>query len=237
MNIITISCTRYKEKGAIINALSEKGMVSFYAPNVFNKNSKTSFLKDPFTHSYVDIEKSPKNDHYLLKDTSTLFSPLSINHDLDKMASFMISSELFIKMLHEEEMTTFYKPILHLITSIKENKNMFMNMLSFLAIVIKESGYGFETNSCVSCGSKKDIAGFSFIEGGFVCKECFNNVKVNTFNKNELLSLREIFSLEELKDEYKNNLSREEFLHILKDIIVFTEDNYGYKEKYFSLFC
>ena len=89
MKIITLSITPYKEKDAIINAISEEGEISFLARGALNINNKNSALKNQLV--IADIELSEGNYKYpVLKSSSIIEAPMKINNDYYYLACLLI---------------------------------------------------------------------------------------------------------------------------------------------------
>ena len=51
MEIIVISVSKYKEKDAVITAISNSELISFYARGVFSPTNKNAFLTNVFSES------------------------------------------------------------------------------------------------------------------------------------------------------------------------------------------
>ena len=61
-----------------------------------------------------------------------------------------------------------------------------------------------DTTQCIRCKSKKNIIGFSFRDGGLVCKNCINEFDIVPEDEMELHILR--FAFADLNDSILNKI-------------------------------
>ncbi len=229
MKIIVISVTQYKEKDGIINAISHEGVISFLARGILDPKNKFAPLNNYLT--IADVELTESNAKYpSLKNYSILATPVQVDSNLDYLASVMLLAESTKCLLQDEEKAAMFQWLEKAILEMKNSKNYIGIDLIYLSNILKLSGYEFEVNRCVFCGSKKNIVAFSFNDGGFVCGNCLNEMEdiKRDLNPQQMLLLRYIFNTEsyDIPDELNN---RDNELTILHKLSEFISDSFGIK--------
>ena len=234
MKIIVLAITPYKEKDAIIEAISEEGMITFLARGILDPKSKNTALNNVLT--IADIELHEGNFKYpILKVSSQVESPLLTNSGFEFLTSLQLISEATNVLLQDEEKAKIFSFLNDTIKALKATKNHLMVILIYLARLLKESGYEFEINRCVFCGQKKDIVAFSFRDGGFVCKDCLDETTERDLNKNQMLFIRFIFSVVNYDIEYEGYNDEDAYV-LLNKMKTFIYDSYGINLKSFAFF-
>jgi DNA repair protein RecO (recombination protein O) len=229
MKAIIISVSQYKEKDAIITALSEDGLLSFNARRVFDIKSKNSVISNPLTIADLEFSDTNKSKYLSLKDANVIFNPLTMMGNLNKLAALQMIDELILKCLDDSGKKSVYKVTLVVIEELQNNDDNLAVILFYIAQILKNSGYGFEIDKCLICGSKKDIVGVSFLEGGFICRSCSRSsdiVAVN-FLKDELLFIRDIFKASMFSEIPYRDIKTSSKLLLLKELLIFIKDNIG----------
>lgn len=117
----------------------------------------------------------------------------------------------------------------------KSHDNVWPYVITYFALLFKISGYEFEVNKCVFCGSKNDITTFSFKDGGFVCRNCLQIDTEKDLNKEQMLLLRNAFLFTENIDLINIACTKESALVVLNKFKEFIIDSYGVKLKGFDL--
>ena len=233
MEIITLRITNYKEKDGIIEALSLDGVMTLLCRGLFDPKSKNAFLNNPLT--IADIETSEGKYKYpVIKSSMLINTPINPHADLKYMSVLMLIVEATNFLLSEDEKPAIYEYLKSTITEMKKGTNPYKIAISYLAKVLKNSGYDFGVNECVLCGSKKGIATFSFSDGGFICANCYTPDIPKLFNKTQMLALRESFLNKEAYISH-TEISDEELVFVLHKFKEFIHESYGYKLKSFDL--
>lgn len=233
MEIIILKITNYKEKDGIIDAISKNEKMSFLVRGLFDPKSKNAFLNNPLT--IADIELSEGNYKYpVVKSSLMIKSPINPHADLKYMGSIMMIVEVTNYLLSDEEKFVIYDYLSQTIEDIKTNNNPLKVVISYLAKILKISGYDFEINECIMCGNRKNIITFSFDDGGFICQNCYTPDIPKLFNKNQMLAIRESFG--SLDTSIKNdNLDDNELIFIILKFVEFIHESYGYNMKSMDL--
>lgn len=227
MKIIILSVTKYKEKDAIVNAISETGCLSLTAKGILDPKCKNHELNNIL--NIVDVDFIEGDYKYpIIKRSKILTSPLNLNNDYYLMSTLMLLSESTLHLLQENEYYKVFEYLEKAIISLKQGENYLKVALIYLAKIICISGYELEINHCVYCGSKENIVSFSFDEGGFVCKKCATEDTKNDLSPNQLKLLRATFLVKDYKipDAIFN---KDDGLYLLNKYSQFIEDGLGYK--------
>jgi len=235
MKIIILSCTLYRDKTGIISAISENEFITFSIPSLYGKTNKFAYLKEPFTVADVTLVSSQKTNKLVLIDSKPIFLPMIFSNSLDKMFSLKFMNEILLATLMDEEKIEMFSVILKAIDKISSLKYMYENLFVFLAICLKKAGFLFETSCCVNCGTKEDIIGFSFDEGGLLCRNCNNGTLNKSFFVKEIHILHEMFQLDDFKETYKNAIDKKEFLLLMAEFSKFIKDSLGLEIKSLNL--
>ncbi|MFA7032305.1 MAG: DNA repair protein RecO [Bacilli bacterium] len=233
MKIIVISVTPYKESDAIVNAISEDGAIAFLARGILKPQSKNAGLNTNLV--IADIELSESNNKYpILKSSLILSSPIQLNSDLSYLGVLMVINEATKIMLQDEEKKLIYSSLIEAINALKEGLDPWMIMLIYIGRIFKYSGYEFEVNKCVFCGSKKDIKTFSFSDGGFVCSHCLRQDTKRDLSNEQMLLLRSVISADSfaVSSPYASSENKK---IIFRKFLEFIVDSYGIHLKSASL--
>lgn len=229
MKIIVLSSSAYKEKDAVISAISENGFITFLARGAKGQKSKNTAMNNILT--VADIELMDGNFKYpILKSSKPLFTPMRLEMDSKYLGSLLIMSEITNYLFPDEEKAKMYRYLEDGLTLIKSSNDWLMTLLIYLAEAIRQGGFELEVNRCVRCGKKNRIVAFSFVEGGFICQECLDNETLCDLSKNQMILLRKIFNSRDyhLLDEAYD---KEDAELLLKRIMAFCEEAFGYHFK------
>lgn len=233
MKIVILSIVPYKEKDAIVEALSQDGEMSFLAKGILDPKNKNAALNNILT--VADIETREGNYKYpVLKASSIICNPLKVNNDLDYLSSLLLIAEAIKSLLQDEEKEVIFPLIMETIIILKSVKDIWPIVITYLAKLLKIGGYDFEVNQCVFCGSKQGILTFSFKDGGFVCQNCFEEGMERDLTNPQMLMIRAAFNNQEMSD-IKFKCEKEDALVILNKFLEFISDSYGITLKSSSL--
>ncbi len=233
MEIITLRITTYKEKDGIVEAISPNGVISLLCRGIFDPKSKNALLNNPLTIADVELSEG-KYKYPVIKASMLLNSPINPRADLKYMGVLMLISEATNFLLSDEEKPIIYDYLKRTIEDLKSGTNPYKIAISYLANVLKISGYDFGVNECVLCGSKKGIVAFSFNDGGFICEKCYTSDIPRLFNKAQMFALRESFLSPNTSISH-TEISDEELVFILHKFKEFIHDSYGYTLKALDL--
>lgn len=233
MKVIILSLTPFKEKDAIINAISEDSFITFKARNILSLKNRNNDIKNILTVADVTFNKEV-SDYNILRESSIILSPLQTNSSLEYLSVINGISEATNKLLDDEEKPHIFSNLLEAISSLKNGVNPICIALKYLYKVLKIAGYAFQINHCVKCESKQKIVGFSFVEGGFICRDCLQDGNELDLTGKYILMIREICG----SSDYSNLTTEhnsEDLLFILSKFIYFINDICGLPIKSFDL--
>ena len=227
MKIIVLTNATYKEKDAIITAITQTGTIIFTARGIKDPKSKNIVLNNPLT--IADIELIDGDFKYpVLKGSKEIFSPLKLNMNSQYLGTLLLMDEMMIHLFPEDEQHQMFDYLENGVINLKKNEDWLMSLLLFMSQVMKVGGFDLEVNRCVICGQKKRIVAFSFLEGGFICEECVTDDIVKDLSKEQMILLRNIFNSQDYH-LLNSNYNRDDALVLLHKFIAFIEEAFGYR--------
>ena len=99
MKIIVLSINPYKEKDAIVTAISEEETMTFLARGIKDPKSKNSALNNVLTIADIELMDGDFK-HPILKNSKSLFSSLKIDMDEKYLGAIMLMDEMILNLLH-----------------------------------------------------------------------------------------------------------------------------------------
>ena len=233
MKIIVLTITQYKEKDAIIDAISENGDITFLAKGVFDPKNKNAAINNLL--SVADIELNEGNYKYpVLKAASMIFNPMKLDNDYYYLSCLLLVAEATKVLLQDEEKERIFNSLVTTVETLKTSKEPWKVILAYFAILFKVSGYEFEVNRCVFCGTKQTIATFSFRDGGFVCQDCMEDDIKRDLSKEQMLLLRAAVNCQDIA-KFDYPCSKDDAMFLLEKFFEFIYDSYGVVLKSASL--
>lgn len=173
---IVIRQNAYKEKDAMISVITKDGIVSFLAKNILTLSSKNRSACMPFSYSIFTLNS--RLDKLTLTQSKLLKSYVHLYSSLSSLTSINLVIECINKFVDEDN-NVIYHYLKNYLELLNNNFSETTLTLIILAQIIKSSGYNLEYNSCVKCGSKKDIVDVSYLEGGYLCLKCSKNRNIS----------------------------------------------------------
>ena len=229
MKVIILSSSTYKEKDAVVSAISDNSFITFLAKGVNGPKSKNIPINNALT--IADIELMDGNFKYpILKAATPLFTPLHIEMDSKYLGSLLLMNEITNYLFPDEEKPRMFYALEECIIYLKRTRNWLMVLLLYLANAIRTGGFEFEVNRCVRCHGKNRIVAFSFVEGGFICEQCCDEEVERDLTKDQMILLRKIFNDRNFA-LLNMPLNQEDAVILLKRILAFCEEAFGYHFK------
>ena len=229
MKIIVLSINQYKEKDAIITAISQSETITFLARGIKDPKSKNAALNNPLT--VADIELMDGDFKYpVLKASKGLFIPMKLEMDSTYLGTLLLMNEMMVHLFSDEDKAQMFPYLEEGVVGLKKTNDWIMTLLVFLAQAIRVGGFELEVNRCVICGQKNRIVAFSFIEGGFICENCFTEETDRDLSKEQMILLRSVFNSRDyhLLDSAYN---KEDALVLLRKTLDFMQEAFGYRLK------
>lgn len=229
MKIIVLTISPYKEKDAIVSAISENEFITFLARGIKDPKSKNNAINNPLT--IADIELMDGNFKYpILKEAKQLFTPMRLEMGTKYLGTLLLINEMMMHLFPDEEKPAMFQVLEKGVTTLKRTSDWLMTLLLIMAHALRVGGFELEVNRCVICGEKNRIIAFSFVDGGFICEKCANEETERDLSKEQMILLRKVFNAHDfylLGSDY----NQEDALFLLKKFIEYIEEAFGYHFK------
>ena len=229
MNIIVLSINPYKEKDAIVTAISEKETITFLARGIKDPKSKNSSLNNPLT--VADIELMDGDFKYpILKSSKPLFSSLKMEMNEKYLGSLLLMDEMILNLFPSEEQFVMFPYLEKAVETLKNKSDWLMTLLLLMSHVIRLGGFQLEVNKCVICGKRNGIVAFSFNDGGFICQDCYDTDVDRDLNKTQMLLLREIVNCPDFS-LIEKDYNQVDAMVLFTKFYQYIEEAFGYRFK------
>ena len=226
MKIIVLTINPYKEKDAIVSAITHEGLITFLARGLKDPKSKNMALNNSLSIADIDLMEGDFK-YPILKGSKPIFTPLRLEMDSKYLGTLLLMNEMMVHLFPDEEKHKMFPYLEEGITRLKETNDWLMTLLVFMANAMRIGGFELEVNRCVVCGQKKKILAFSFIEGGFICEECINEDVPRDLTKEQMILLRAIFNSRDYH-LLLSNYNKGDAMVLLNRFIDFMQEAFGY---------
>ena len=122
MKIIVLSISPYKEKDAVISAISEDQFITFLARGINSPKSKNISINNPLTIADIDLMDG-NFKHPVLKSSKQLFTPLRLDMDSKYLGSLLFINEIVNYLFPDEEKPKMFKAVEESITALMKGKD------------------------------------------------------------------------------------------------------------------
>ncbi|MCR4562444.1 MAG: DNA repair protein RecO, partial [Bacilli bacterium] len=157
--------TQYKEQDAMVNVLTDHGEYAFLAHGIYKTTSKNASAVQLLSLGTFTLYER-KDGTYSLKE-GVADMPADIRDNLDRSVAFSVLAELTSKCLvAAEDAEGIYLWLDTAARALDKGFDAPTATLLYFAHLLNELGMGPNVDSCVFCGSKEHIAGFSYVDGG-----------------------------------------------------------------------
>ena len=229
MKIIVLTISPYKEKDAIVSAISENEFVTFLARGIKDPKSKNNAINNPLT--IADIELMDGNFKYpILKEAKQLLTPMRLEMGTKYLGTLLLINEMMMHLFPDEEKPAMFQVLEKGVAALKRTSDWLMTLLLIMAHALRVGGFELEVNRCVICGEKNRIVAFSFVDGGFICEKCASEETERDLSKDQMILLRKVFNARDfflLGSDY----NQDDALFLLKKFIEYIEEAFGYHFK------
>lgn len=175
---IIISETPYGDTSKIVNIYTKThGVIGVMCQGVKSlKNPlRTKTLK--YTYGYFHI-KYNENKLSKLIDVDIINNFNNIKNDIILISYLSYITELTNQVVKQNDDESIYNIFISTILKLNEKQNplILTNILELK--YLDYLGVGLNLDSCIKCGSKKEIITLDPDEGGYICKNCYQNEKI-----------------------------------------------------------
>ena len=229
MKIIVLSINQYKEKDAVITAISQSETITFLARGIKDPKSKHAPINNPLMIADIDLMDGDFK-YPILKSSKELFMPMKLKMDSTYLGTLLLINEMINHLFPDDEKAKMFPYLEEAITTLKRTDNWLMVLLLFMSQAIKLGGFELEVNRCVICGQKNRIVAFSFEEGGFICERCDNEETAHDLSKEQMILLRAIFNSRDYHLA-ESSFNKEDGLVLLDKFMSFIDQAFGYRLK------
>ena len=172
---IVLRVTPLKEADAMVNAIDESGVFSFYAHGIKKLASKNASSVSELCLSDFVLNESSSGSLTLKEGNGQQI--LVKDGDLLAISTAGFLSELTKNLFFEgfddfnPEIYAWFKASL---LALKAGADPLTVGLIYFAHALSFAGYGLDVSQCVNCGAKKNIVAISYADGGYICNDCFD---------------------------------------------------------------
>lgn len=211
---IVISETSFKENSKILNILTEEGIIGVVSKGCKNLKSPLRIISAKFVYGeftiYYNQNRLSTLKEGVLKDN---FTNIKTNLELISYMSYL--TELVTQVIKQNNSKEIYNLYMSTITKIEEglNPKVMMNILEIK--LLDYLGVGINLNSCVKCGSTKNIITIDPDIGGYICKTCYTNERMYDEKTRKMLRMYYLVDINSIKDLKINNYVIENINHFL----------------------
>ena len=223
---IILSETNYSESSKILNVLTkEHGLIGVMSKGCRNLKSKLRGVSRKLLYGTLHI-------YYKEKNVSTLIGIDVINSfsktltDLEKISYASYILDLTLQVLKQTTDEEIFDLLKNTLIKIEEglNPRALTNILELK--YLDYLGVSPSLDFCANCGSSENIVTLSSTEGGYICKNCFQNERIVSEKTIKMIRLYYYVDLSKItKLDVKKEISDE--------INTFLEEYY---EKYTGLY-
>ena len=197
---IIISETPYGDTSKIINIYTkEHGVIGVMCKGVKSLKSplRTKTLK--YTYGYFHMKYNEKKLSQLI-DVDIINNFTNIKNDITLISYLSYITELTNQVVKQNDDETIYNLYISTILKINEKQNplILTNILELK--YLDYLGVGLNLDSCIKCGSKKEIITLDPDEGGYVCKNCYQNEKILDPKSIKLIRMYYLIDINSISD-------------------------------------
>ena len=216
---IILSETNYSESSKILNVLTNKfGLIGIMSKGCRNIKSKLRGVSRKLVYGTFNV-------YYKENGLSTLISIDVINSfsktimDLEKIsyASFII--DLTYQVVRQNESDEIFSILKNILLKLEEGLDPLVLTNIIEIKLLDYLGIAPNIDSCTSCGSSKQIVTLSSEQGGYLCKDCYQN---EPLVNEKTVKLIRMYYYVDISSITKLDISRE----ISKEINTFLDDYY-----------
>lgn len=222
----------YKEADAMVTCLGKDGLFSFLARGIKKLTSKNAASCRVLTYSKFSLNISTDKNSLTLSEGIPV-SSIEEKEDLLWMSCTSFLAEINARMLTEEDASEVFPAFDKTMKEINKGYPIYSACLLYFAKLLTILGYGLEVDQCVISGSKKNIVGVNYEEGGFISEE-YADANTVRLPARALKILRYAF-IYPLSDLGRVAFEKEESLALISQLSTYAENLTGVKLKSVSM--
>ena len=190
------SKTSYKDSDEIINLISNQDeKVVFKARGILKPNSKNAASCNYFVIGEFILTAKTEMAHKTLKNVS-LIKQYHLPYDnLLISGIYFLIYEIIAQIVDQ---IPIYNLALDCFEKLEKQENPLSVLLYFLKQMNQKLGYQPSLKGCVNCQRKSQLVSFDFFEGGFICKNCFDEHHHRRYPINFLTKIYEFLKATDL---------------------------------------
>ena len=172
---IILSETNYSESSKILNVLTDKhGLIGVMSKGCRNMKSKLRGVSRKLIYGTMHVYYKENGLSTLIGvDVKNSFSKTTMDLEKISYASFIL--DLTNQVLKQNDSEEIFDLLKNILLKIEEGlpplpltNIMELKLLDYLGVTPN-------IDSCCHCGSTKEIVTLSSLQGGYICKECYDN--------------------------------------------------------------
>lgn len=212
---IIISETPYGDNSKIVNVLTkERGVIGIMCSNVKSiKNPlRTKTLK--FTYGYFHINYN-ENKLSKLVDVDIIDNLTNIKNNIELISYMSYITDLTYQVVKQNNDLDIYEIFINTVIKLNEQKNplILTNILELK--YLDYLGVGLNLDSCIKCGSKKNIVTLDPDEGGYICQNCYTNEHILDPKSIKLIRMYYLIDIKTITDIKISNQTAQEINYFL----------------------
>lgn len=222
----------FKEADAMVTCLGKDGLFSFLARGIKKLTSKNAGSCRVLTYSKFSLNASADHKSLSLSESSPLFA-IEEKDDLLWMSAVSFLAELNARLLTEEDAVDVFPAFDTTMKAIRNGYPIHSACLLYFAKLLTLMGYGLEVDECVISGSKQNIVGVNYDEGGFISEPYANELTLRLGSR-YLKILRYAFRYP-LSDFGRVAFEKEESIELISQLANYAENLTGVRLKSVSM--
>ena len=216
---IIISETNYSESSKILNVLTDKyGLIGIMSKGCRNMKSKLRGVSRKLVYGTFNV-------YYKEKGLSTLISVDVINSfsktlmDLEKISYASLIIDLTYQVVKQNDSNEIFEILKNTLLKLEEGLDP-LALTNILELKLLDYlGISPNIDSCSICGSQKSIVTLSSEQGGYICKNCYQNEPLVS---EKTIKMIRMYYYVDISSITKLEVSRE----VTKEINRFLDDYY-----------
>ena len=172
---IVLSEVNYRESSKILNILTDKyGVIGVISKGCRNMKSKLRGASRKLIYGKFFIRYNPSSVSTLMDiDVFQSFSNTMMDLERISYASFLL--DLTYQVLRQNDSSEIFPLLRDVLLKIEEGLDP-LALTNILELkLLHYLGVTPNLDSCSLCGSQKGIVSLSSSEGGFICRDCYQN--------------------------------------------------------------